>query len=134
MREELKDVTEGRVDIVIGTQIVAKGIIFPKTQSVGIIDADLGLAMATRAPAERTFQLLNQVAGPPAASAAGNWFSCRRHQPHHPVMKALIACDAKTFYANEIEAREKAALSASSADVASLVVSAGERHAAMPLP
>ena len=63
MREELIAVTEGRVDIIIGTQLVAKGHHFPRLNLVGVIDADLGLGNGDPRAAERTFQLLNQVIG-----------------------------------------------------------------------
>ncbi|HKD26745.1 MAG TPA: primosomal protein N', partial [Xanthobacteraceae bacterium] len=60
MREELKEIAEGRVDIIIGTQLVAKGHHFPKLNLVGIVDADLGLNNGDPRAAERTFQLLHQ--------------------------------------------------------------------------
>ena len=63
MREELADITEGRVDIVIGTQLVAKGHHFPRLNLVGVVDADLGLGNGDPRAAERTFQLLHQVIG-----------------------------------------------------------------------
>ena len=63
LREELDDVAQGRFDIVIGTQLVAKGHHFPKLNLVGIVDADLGLANGDPRAAERTFQLLHQVVG-----------------------------------------------------------------------
>ena len=63
LREELDDVTQGRFDIVIGTQLVAKGHHIPKLNLVGIVDADLGLANGDPRAAERTFQLLHQVVG-----------------------------------------------------------------------
>ena len=63
LRQELNDVAEGRVDIVIGTQLVAKGHHFPKLNLVGVVDADLGLSNGDPRAAERTFQLLHQVAG-----------------------------------------------------------------------
>ncbi|MGH6769603.1 MAG: primosomal protein N', partial [Xanthobacteraceae bacterium] len=63
LREELDDVAEGRFDIVIGTQLVAKGHHFPKLNLVGIVDADLGLGNGDPRAAERTFQLLSQVTG-----------------------------------------------------------------------
>ena len=63
LREELDGVAEGKFDIIIGTQLVAKGHHFPKLNLVGIVDADLGLANGDPRAAERTFQLLHQVAG-----------------------------------------------------------------------
>ena len=63
LRAELDDVAAGRFDIVIGTQLVAKGHHFPKLNLVGIVDADLGLSNGDPRAAERTFQLLHQVVG-----------------------------------------------------------------------
>jgi primosomal protein N' (replication factor Y) (superfamily II helicase) len=129
MREELKDIIEGRVDIIIGTQVVAKGHHFPKLNLVGIIDADLGLANGDPRAAERTFQLLHQVAGRAGREAGRGYGFLQTHQPEHPVMKALIACDREAFYASEIDARERTGYPPFGR-LASLVISAGERPAA----
>jgi primosomal protein N' (replication factor Y) (superfamily II helicase) len=107
MREEFKEIEEGRVDIVIGTQLVAKGHHFPHLNLVGIIDADLGLANGDPRAAERTFQLLHQVGGRAGRETGRGFVYLQTHQPDHPVMRALIACDREAFYASEIAAREK---------------------------
>ena len=112
LREELDDVAEGRFDIVIGTQLVAKGHHFPKLNLVGIVDADLGLANGDPRAAERTFQLLHQVVGRAGREEGRGIGYLQTHQPEHPVMKALIAADREAFYATEIELREKTQLSA----------------------
>src|SRR5262245_20519779 len=65
MREELAEIERGLVDIVIGTQLVAKGHHFPKLNLVGIVDADLGLSNGDPRAAERTFQLLHPLGGRP---------------------------------------------------------------------
>ncbi len=91
LREELDDVAEGRFDIVIGTQLVAKGHHFPKLNLVGIVDADLGLANGDPRAAERTFQLLHQVVGRAGREEGQGIGFLQTHQPEHPVMKALIA-------------------------------------------
>jgi primosomal protein N' (replication factor Y) len=107
MREEFKDIEDGHVDIVIGTQLVAKGHHFPKLNLVGIIDADLGLSNGDPRAAERTFQLLHQVAGRAGRESGRGYGFLQTHQPNHPVMRALIACDREAFYTSEIEARER---------------------------
>ncbi len=107
MREEFKQIEEGHVDIVIGTQLVAKGHHFPKLNLVGIIDADLGLSNGDPRASERTFQLLHQVSGRAGREAGRGYAFLQTHQPDHPVMRALIACDREAFYASEIEARER---------------------------
>jgi primosomal protein N' (replication factor Y) (superfamily II helicase) len=129
MREELKNVAEGRVDIVIGTQLVAKGHHFPKLNLVGIIDADLGLSNGDPRAGERTFQLLHQVAGRAGREAGRGIGFLQTHQPNHPVMKALVACDRDAFYESEIDMREKTGYPPFGR-LASLVVSAGERPTA----
>ena len=112
MREELKEIDEGRVDIVIGTQLVAKGHHFPQLNLVGIVDADLGLRNGDPRAAERTFQLLYQVAGRAGREEGRGYGLLQTHQPNHPVMRALVACDRDAFYASEIAARETRRISA----------------------
>src|SRR5215472_2087531 len=107
MREELADVAAGRFDIVIGTQLVAKGHHFPMLNLVGVVDADLGLSNGDPRAAERTFQLLHQVIGRAGRDAGVGVGLLQTHQPDHPVMRALIAQDREAFYAAEIAAREK---------------------------
>jgi primosomal protein N' (replication factor Y) len=126
MREELKAVADGHVDIVIGTQVVAKGHHFPKLNLVGVVDADLGLANGDPRAAERTFQLLHQVAGRAGRAAGQGRGLLQTHQPDHPVMKALVAQDREAFYAAEIAARERTGYPPLGR-LASLVVSAGDR-------
>jgi primosomal protein N' (replication factor Y) (superfamily II helicase) len=126
MREELKEVAEGHVDVVIGTQLVAKGHHFPKLNLVGIVDADLGLANGDPRAAERTFQLLHQVSGRAGRETGRGYGFLQTHQPNHPVMRALIAGDREAFYATEIEARERA-LYPPFGRLASLVISGPDR-------
>jgi primosomal protein N' (replication factor Y) len=107
MREELAEIEQGRVDIVIGTQLVAKGHHFPKLNLVGIVDADIGLANGDPRAAERTFQLLHQVVGRAGREHGRGTGLLQTYQPDHPVLRALIAADREAFYSNEIELREK---------------------------
>jgi len=129
LRNELDDVAEGRFDIVIGTQLVAKGHHFPKLNLVGIVDADLGLANGDPRAAERTFQLLHQVVGRAGREEGQGIGLLQTHQPEHPVMKALIASDREAFYATEIELREKTHYPPFGR-LASLLVSGSDKHAA----
>ena len=107
LREELDDVAAGRFDIVIGTQLVAKGHHFPLLNLVGVVDADLGLSNGDPRAAERTFQLLHQVVGRAGREAGAGHGLLQTHQPDHPVMRALIAQDREAFYDAEIEVRER---------------------------
>ncbi len=129
LRDELKEIEQGRVDIVIGTQLVAKGHHFPKLNLVGIVDADLGLANGDPRAAERTFQLLHQVAGRAGREEGRGHAMIQTHQPDHPVMRALIAGDREAFYESEIVAREEMHYPPFGR-LASLIVSASERAAA----
>ncbi len=128
MREELQAVAEGRFDIIVGTQLVAKGHHFPKLNLVGIVDADLGLANGDPRAAERTFQLLHQVAGRAGRESGRGLGFLQTHQPNHPVMRALIAGDREAFYATEIAAREQARYPPFGR-LASLVISGPDRPA-----
>jgi len=129
MRQELTEIERGLVDIVIGTQLVAKGHHFPKLNLVGIIDADLGLSNGDPRAAERTFQLLHQVVGRAGREEGRGVGYLQTHQPEHPVMRALIAADREAFYSAEIELRE-ATHYPPFGRLASLVVSGADKHAA----
>ena len=112
LRQELDDVAQGRFDIVIGTQLVAKGHHFPKLNLVGIVDADLGLANGDPRAAERSFQLLHQVVGRAGREAGRGYGFLQTHQPEHPVMRALIAQDREAFYRRRNRGARKDRLSA----------------------
>ena len=129
LRAELDDVAQGRFELVIGTQLVAKGHHFPKLNLVGIVDADLGLGNGDPRAAERTFQLLHQVVGRAGREEGRGVGYLQTHQPEHPVMKALISGDREAFYKNEIEQRERTHYPPFGR-LASLVISANDRHAA----
>jgi len=129
MRSELNAIAEGRVDIIIGTQLVAKGHNFPRLNLVGVVDADLGLSNGDPRAAERTFQLLNQVVGRAGREQGRGVGYLQTHQPEHPVIKALIANDREAFYASEIEIRERTGYPPFGR-LASLIISAGDRPTA----
>jgi primosomal protein N' (replication factor Y) len=126
MREELKDIAEGRVDLIIGTQLVAKGHHFPRLNLFGIVDADLSLNSGDPRAAERTFQLLHQVAGRAGRETGHGRGYLQTHQPNHPVMRAIIAGDREAFYATEIDARERASFPPFGR-LASLIISGPDR-------
>src|SRR6202167_1940684 len=127
MREEFADVAKGLFDIVIGTQLVAKGHHFPMLNLVGVIDADLGLSNGDPRAAERTFQLLHQVVGRAGRDAGTGHGFLQTHQPEHPVMRALIAQDREAFYDAEIEVRERDHYPPFGR-LASIVVSGPDKH------
>jgi len=129
LREEFAKIEDGKVDVIIGTQLVAKGHHFPKLNLVGIIDADLGLGHGDPRAAERTFQLLHQVIGRAGREYGRGHGLVQTHQPEHPVMRALLAQDREAFYAQEIAAREHAGYPPFGR-LASLVVSAEHKSIA----
>ncbi|QIB34870.1 primosomal protein N' [Ancylobacter pratisalsi] len=129
MRAELKAIEDGEVDVVVGTQLVAKGHNFPGLALVGVIDADVGLGHGDPRAAERTFQLLHQVAGRAGrANVEGRAF-LQTYIPEHPVMQALVAGDRDAFYDQEIAIREEAHLPPF-ARFCALIVSGTDNHAA----
>ena len=129
LREELKEVAQGRFDIIIGTQLVAKGHHFPNLNLVGVIDADIGLANGDPRAAERTFQLLYQVVGRAGREEGQGIGYLQTYQPEHPVIRALLAADRDAFYTTEIELREKTQYPPFGR-LASLLISAKERASA----
>ena len=126
LRLELEAITRGDADIVIGTQLVAKGHNFPLMTLVGIIDADLGLANGDPRAAERTFQLLSQVTGRAGRTGLKSHGLLQTYQPQHPVMQAIVSGDPAAFYEREITEREKAVLPPFGR-LASVIVSADGR-------
>ncbi len=110
INREMKLVEDGEVDIVIGTQLVAKGHNFPLMTLVGVIDADLGLANGDPRAAERTFQLLAQVTGRAGRIHGKGRGLLQTYNPEQPVIKALLSGNSEEFYAAEIESRENAGL------------------------
>jgi primosomal protein N' (replication factor Y) len=110
LKQELDAVAKGEFDIVIGTQLVAKGHNFPGMTLVGVVDADLGLTSGDPRAAERTFQVLRQVTGRAGRGERPGRALLQTHDPTHPVLKALVSGDPERFYAAETAAREAAGL------------------------
>jgi primosomal protein N' (replication factor Y) (superfamily II helicase) len=110
LRRELDEIAKGSFDLVIGTQLVAKGHNFPHLTLVGVVDADLGLGSGDPRAAERTFQLLAQVTGRAGRGEKPGAALIQTYQPEHPVMRALLCGDPEEFYVQEIALRERARL------------------------
>ncbi|WP_436643899.1 primosomal protein N' [Microbaculum sp. FT89] len=110
LRTRFSMIERGEVDLIIGTQLVAKGHNFPHLALVGAIDADIGLATADPRAAERTFQLLQQVTGRAGRQKDGGRGLIQTFDPDHPVMQAIISGDREAFYAREMEQRERSGL------------------------
>lgn len=130
LRDRFAEIEKGEFDLIIGTQLVSKGHHFEKLSVVGVLDADLGLAHGDPRAAEKTFQILTQVAGRAGrASRTGKAF-LQTYHPDHPVMKAMVSGDREAFYAHELMAREAGGLPPFGR-LAALIVSANEHDAAM---
>ena len=129
LRAQLASVAANEVDIVVGTQLVAKGHNFPHLTLVGVLDADIGLSSGDPRAAERTFQMLQQVTGRAGRGEKPGRALVQTYQPDHPVIAALISGDAARFYDEETSARHAAGLPPFGR-LAALVVSAAERDKA----
>jgi len=110
LKAEIAGIAEGAADIIIGTQLVAKGHNFPKLTLVGVIDADLGLSGSDLRAAERTFQLMRQVAGRAGRAEAPGTALLQTYQPDHPVIRAILAGDEEGFWKAEAKEREQAGM------------------------
>jgi len=105
LKERLAAIAAGEADIVVGTQLVAKGHNFPLLTLVGVIDADLGLQGSDLRAAERSFQLIAQVAGRAGRAGRPGLALVQTYQPDHPVIRAILAGDDEGFWAEEAAAR-----------------------------
>ena len=110
LKQAIADIAEGDIDIVIGTQLVAKGHNFPRLTLVGVIDSDLGLQGSDLRAAERTFQLMRQVAGRAGRAETPGEALLQTHQPEHPVIRAILTGDEEAFWAAEADARRAAGM------------------------
>jgi primosomal protein N' (replication factor Y) len=130
LRERFAEIERGEYDLIIGTQLVAKGHHFEKLTLVGVLDADLGLAHGDPRAAEKTFQILTQVTGRAGrASKAGRAF-LQTYHPTHPVMETMVKQDREAFYAHELAVREDGQLPPFGR-LAALIVSANEHDEAV---
>jgi len=96
-----------RADILVGTQMLAKGLDLPLVTLVGIVLADVGLSLPDPFGAERTFSLLTQVAGRAGRSALGGRVVLQTFQPEHYAIQAASRHDYAGFYARELDERRK---------------------------
>ena len=106
----IHDFAAGRYDLLIGTQIIAKGHHFPNLTTVGVVDADIGLSGGDPRAAERSFSLITQVAGRAGRADKPGAVYIQTHEPHHPVMQAIKAGDRTAFAGAELKMRKMAGL------------------------
>lgn len=108
LKEHIKSIADGEADLIIGTQIVAKGHNFPLLTLVGVIDADLGLQGSDLRAAERTFQLMRQVSGRAGRADIPGQAVLQTFQPEHPVVQAILSGDEDGFWLAEAAERRAA--------------------------
>lgn len=108
LKEQIVTIAEGGADIIIGTQLVAKGHNFPNLTLVGVIDADLGLQGSDLRAAERSFQLMRQVSGRAGRAAKRGTALLQTFQPEHPVIRAILSGEEEQFWRAEAEERKHA--------------------------
>ena len=106
LKAQIEEIASGQTDIIIGTQLVAKGHNFPRLTLVGVIDADLGLQGSDLRAAERTFQLMRQVSGRAGRADAPGLALLQSFQPEHPVIRAILSGDEEGFWRAEAAERE----------------------------
>ena len=99
--------TEGRLDVLVGTSLVAKGLDIPEVTLVGIVSADVALTLPDERAAERTYQLLVQAIGRAGRGALAGRAIVQTYQPEHPAIRAVVAGQAAAFYDAELAARER---------------------------
>ncbi|MDT8340884.1 MAG: primosomal protein N' [Longimicrobiales bacterium] len=104
-QEILGRVERGEVDILLGTQMIAKGLDFPRVTLVGVVDADVGIHLPDFRAGERTFQLLSQVAGRAGRGVLGGEVLVQTSLPSHPIIRAVLAHDYAGFAERELEDR-----------------------------
>lgn len=108
LKARIDEIAGGGADLVIGTQIVSKGHNFPHLTLVGVIDADLGLQGGDLRAAEKTFQLIRQVAGRAGRAERPGLALIQTHLPEHPAIEAILANDDEGFWRAEAEQRRLA--------------------------
>ena len=130
LRERFAEIERGEYDLIIGTQLVAKGHHFEKLTLVGVLDADLGLAHGDPRAAERTFQILTQVTGRAGRAARHGRAFLQTYHPGHPVIAAMVKGDREAFYAHELKVRAEGQLPPFGR-LAALIVTANAHEEAM---
>jgi primosomal protein N' (replication factor Y) len=132
LKDEIRAIAQGGADIIIGTQLVAKGHNFPLLTLVGVIDADLGLQGSDLRAAEHTFQLMRQVAGRAGRAEKRGAAYLQTYQPEHPVIRAILAGDEDGFWQAEASGRQAAGVPPFGR-MAGIIISAPDPDAAFQL-
>jgi len=107
LKVQINQIADGKVDIIIGTQLVAKGHNFPLLTLVGVVDIDIGLQGADLRASERTFQLIQQVSGRAGRADKSGEAFIQTFQPDHHVIKSILNSDPEAFWESEALDRER---------------------------
>lgn len=108
IQAKYKDLYSGVIDLIIGTQVVAKGLDLPHLRTVGIVQADAGLSLPDYSSSERTFQLLAQAIGRVGRSEHETSVVVQSYQPSHPAVTFGLAQDYAGFYEHALRERKRA--------------------------
>ncbi len=108
LKERLKIIADGEADIIVGTQMIAKGHNFPLLTLVGAIDADMGLQGGDLRAAEKTFQILHQVAGRAGRADKKGRAMIQTVSPDHAVLRAIVSGETEAFWTEEADIRYEA--------------------------
>ena len=99
--------TEGRLDVLVGTSLVTKGLDIPEVTLVGVVSADVALNLPDERAAERTYQLLAQAVGRAGRGERPGLAIIQSYQPEHPAIQSVARGDARAFYDAELEQRRR---------------------------
>ena len=99
--------SEGRLDVLVGTSLVAKGLDIPAVTLVGVVSSDVALNLPDERAAERTYQLLSQAIGRAGRGDRPGRAFLQTYQPDHPAILAAASGDAAAFYDHELALRER---------------------------
>lgn len=105
--QQFEAVKKGEVDILVGTQLLAKGLDLPRLSTLGVLLADTSLYLPDFSAQERTFQLVSQVLGRIGRGHVAGRAVIQTYHPDHPVLLDAIASNYKNFYKNELAARQQ---------------------------
>ena len=98
---------DGRLDVLVGTSLVAKGLDIPEVTLVGVVSADIALNLPDERAAERTYQLLVQAVGRAGRGDRPGRAIIQTYQPDHPAIQAVVGGDPDAFYEAELERRRQ---------------------------
>ena len=110
LKATYQEVKDGAYDILIGTQMIAKGFDFPKLKTLGVVQADSQLALPDFSSEERTYQLINQVIGRANRGHQSAEIFIQSFQPNHPSIQHAIKNDYQSFYQYALKKRQKSQL------------------------